>query len=648
MTAASSPNATLLSDIHADIWTHCCSFLDYSNVERLIMVGSPRLTRAVSHSRRHLHAEWSSPEFIKPSALWRKWPHLTSISVRALRPLQLVSLPEALDVLPRTLKTLRFEFSDCLSLFFRLEDLKGIFPVLDTLELVETASTLAVRDVISLERLPVNLRRISLQTRGNTFYSRLDLAKLPHTLEYLDLDLLPLKEDPPTSKKEKLALEVLLPCRSLTYLNIHSQYLHLRNLPSSLTHLSLPSGQILELLKATYETVSPPISLKSLFPRLQTLILTSNQQKPHSLFENVPSSLTSIELVKWGSLTPGMLEHGLLTKLLARMPQVKRFKSILGAHAITCIPWFPNLEELDIGTTTWGMRDLSSHQHLKTVRTEHIIPDLPPHLTRLVCSEIPPREPGESFLSFPAALSTFVLSQDNFSRPSLEVVLALPTSLTHLDMAIGHTEIEAWKALKERLPNLVVLDCLERFMSVIGCPPSATFLPRGLRQLGINVLECKASEGSEDENLQFCQSWFREGFQTLNLLESLCIVGPSVPADFFEFLPNGIKDLAGPFMALEKSSAPLPPKLEELTIHAQNGSYVTLSEFYLDDELAKRLPRTLTHLEATEEISTGFSEDSTKLLPPNISVLKWHPLLIERYYQDKNVSISGITAEDLP
>lgn len=646
-----SSQGMLLSGFPSDIWRHTCPFLDENDAERLLMIGSRRLTQALSHLRVDLKALWISPKFMDLSPLWLKWPLLNSISIRALRPSQLVAWPVGLETVPKSLQNIHFEFRHCIELFFNETDLKASFPLLERLYLSDQSKQPALKNTISLANLPTSLRSLCVKSEDWISYPMRDITKLPVGLETFDIQLYPRNDSSESwneSEEERFAAEAHFPCRSLTYLHAPELYVHLRNLPTTLTHISIKGGDILDFLhnpnaqKSTLlQSSRTSISLNELFPKLAYLNLETEEGIPHSILSDVPPTLTHVDLPRWGDFGPKMNKAEVLKMVDKFASQVRFFSIEMDDSFLPSIALrLPNIGKLTIMEDS-KPSDLSSLTNLKKLDASLVesISKLPPNLTYLECSELDKRlfSPKAEIEPFPNTLRTFRY-MNTLHNATSSLILALPSTLTHLEISFGSAP-EPWQALSKHLTELEVLEASGDPPESAGCPPTAALLPRRLRLLTISAESSKSgkkgSKAKPDTSID--KTWFREGLVDLIHLKSLAIMSNSAHEDLASYLPPSLKELKGPRTLISpKAVQKLPRNLEKLGIDAHYFGSSGMKPIELTAEILKHLPQNLTHFEAPNSSGTSVRA-IVESLPPHLSHLNLNSKVVDAYYLRQKV-----------
>lgn len=597
------------------------------------MVGSRSLSTAVVHQRTDLKALWSSHKYVELARIWKDWPALRSISVRSLRPKVLIAWPASLETLPIGLTHLRFEFCHCIELFLGTNGIMQHLASLQTLELVDRSKEPMLEDVISLTSLPTGLRTLRLKTLANSSYNAKDLSTLPPTLEVLDCDLWTQSDDGwNESTEDRFAAEPLFPA-SLTHLELKELFSHLSSLPTSLTHLHVEHGDILDFLhnpnaQAPSTLLQPnrnKFSLKTLFPGLRHLHFGFDLAVSYAVLDDLPASLTSVFLGSWGSIGPGwtfeavssMLEpnlerftrfqadidHPFLHRLALRMPRLRTLR--LMTEGITKSEFPPSLTELD--------------DEVVSIET------LPLGLQSLRCRDIL-IDGGSVFklaamnASFPQALQRFCIVDTNVLLTS-DIVKVLPSTLTELQVTVGDSQ-EVWLAMSKHLTSLTRLEAADSPPELAGLPSSAALFPRQLRHLVI----CGGCEALAHLNPPSSYgSWFRDGLASLAFLETLNFTSAVVHQDMVRYLPSSLKSLSGPASIWNLGTAAHLPRQLETLILRNHLDFVSLSA-----EHAALLPRSLTHLDAT--ITVEEPRKVVAALPAHLSFLRADPNINNMYY----------------
>lgn len=599
------------------------------------MVGSPALSSAVVHQRRHMNALWSSSKFIDLAKIWKGWTLLTSISVRSLRPLTLIAWPASLETLPGRLQHLRFEFRHCIELFLCSRDLKEQLPVLETLELIDPSKQSMLKRLLSLAGLPPSLRTLRLKTQGNSAISREDLLNLPTTLEVLDCDLWMLENDAwVESEAARFAAEVRLP-PSLTYLQVNELFSHLTSLPSSLTHLHIEHGDILDFLdnpdaSSLLQPDRNKFSLRTMFPGLKYLHFGLEIATSYALLKDLPASLTHIVLGEWGAVGPrepyevvlkmlkshlkqithfqANIDHPYLRRLTSLMPELKSLKIMLVDAAESNHLWYPS-----------GLTKLED---------DHVAIDkLPTGLLHLGCYKVQLDymtlfEQVSNDVYFPRFLQSF-RSMSSRMYLTVDFVNALPPTLTDLQISIGDSE-DVWRALSRSLTSLTHLEASDSDAFSGGLPPSATLLPRKLRHLTISGTADSATLLPYDTKL--FREWFRDGLASLDSLESLIIAGSVVHQDVIHHLPPQLKSLCAPAYLVNAAELDLLPRHLETLKFNTPLTEITAAQ-------AALLPPSLTNLQ------NQFADDPHRIanaLPPFISLISSEKTA-QHYYVRKKV-----------
>lgn len=633
-----------LADFPSSIWRYLGPFLGENDVEHLLLVGSRRLSTAVIHLRIDMKALWTSSKFIELCSLWKSWPLLTSVSVRSLRPETLASWPASLDTLPKCLQHLRFDFCGSIQLVFFNPALNDFLPNLETLELLDKTSIPPFKQIITLSKLPVGLRTLRLKSNQDLGFDYSDIANLPTTLQVFDCDLFVQSEPtyPEVDSDDETGPEAVFPCPSLRFLCIKFVNLRLSRLPTSMTHIAIDSGEILDFHPDPSPKRStkpqPPISLNELFPNLQTLNFGLEIASPFEILHNIPPSLTHVSLGEWGQIGPDMSWKNVLSMLKNYLAQFTHFEVNLDnpyLHKLALL--MPNLKSLE-NLEEFG-RDCYP-TGLTTLSDEKVqIANLPSMLEVLKCTDVFAGKTSlfkmlTSDVFFPPTLQSFHV-EDTGVLLTTSIIHALPSTLTSLQVSISD-EKEVWEALFKRFTMLTRLEAADSPTELAGIPPTAALLPRSLKHLQLAGLPYSKKKPMLTSPTYI--NWFRgSGLVELTSLESLAFMGSHVHEDVVKFLPPQLKSLRSPQSVIESegSIASLPRQLEALRI--VNDSAILMATIKLKAEAMALLPRSLTVLDVQAHLKIDNIPKLANALPPHLSELSIDSKVENLYYASQTV-----------
>lgn len=644
----------LLSDFPSDIWRFIGPHLEENDIERLLMSGSRRLLSSLAHNRTNLKIVWTSPKFLELPRILSKWSYLTSISIRSKQSELLLSWPAPLALISGALLTsLRLVFRHCIDLVFSDPRLNQRCPNLEILDLEDLHTTTPLIPTISIASLPSKLRIFRLSYRGFCAYSSSDIAHLPSTLEHIVIGayICSVREGSwNDSIDDQFAAEAVFPCPNLRTLHAKELYVHLTKLPPSLTDLKIEAGSLLDCFTpstptrpaAAIHVYNDPISLKKLFPNLRRFYLRSEIGFPYNLLDDLPPSLTSVDVEQWGNTGPHRTSKEILDRILPFAAQFRHF-NVEGATVLPEIACrLPNLQTFNIyldyphevisEAPSPYSPTLTTLSDLNGMWLHH----LPSTLTSLTCIKIysfPPYSESPMLTLFPSNLRSFNVVRTDVPLTE-SIILALPTSLTDLRISIPHQEF-VWKTLSQHLQHLVHLEASDTPPEIASCPPTAALLPRRLRVLHISAVPSIDSSTNGTE-LPLYGSWFREGLADLSSLEKLVIASADLHPDLLKYCPPQLKYLQGPPKIVELVTAASLPQLESIV--APDYPYSGDFKLYpvLDPTLAGKLPRSLTHLWASKMTYEGNASAFVDALPPYLSTIQVLPL-IKSYYLRKKV-----------